>query len=109
MEVPWSMAHTVELVDMNGDGKKDILTGKRYMAHSRDPGAKEANGIYWYEFDKAANGKTIEWTRHIIDYSSAAGAGMQLPVADIDGDGDLDFVAPGKSGLYLFENLTKKK
>ena len=105
----WSQPHAITLIDMNGDGKKDILTGKRYMAHSRDPGAKEANGIYWYEYDKSANGKTIEWTRHIIDYSSAAGAGMQLPVADIDGDGDLDFVAPGKSGLYLFENLTKKK
>ena len=28
-------------------------------------------------------------------------------VADVDGDGDLDVVAPGKSGLYLFENLVK--
>jgi len=26
---------------------------------------------------------------------------------DIDADGDLDVVAPGKSGLYLFENLLK--
>jgi hypothetical protein len=32
---------------------------------------------------------------------------MQIPVADLDGDGDLDFVTPGKSGLYLFENKTK--
>jgi hypothetical protein len=26
---------------------------------------------------------------------------------DIDGDGDLDLIAPGKSGLYLFENLSR--
>jgi hypothetical protein len=32
---------------------------------------------------------------------------MQIPVIDIDGDGDLDIVCPGKSGLFLIENLTK--
>jgi hypothetical protein len=35
------------------------------------------------------------------------GAGMQIPVIDIDGDGDLDIVCPGKSGLFLVENLTR--
>jgi hypothetical protein len=29
---------------------------------------------------------------------------MQIPVVDIDKDGDLDIVAPGKGGLFLFEN-----
>jgi hypothetical protein len=33
---------------------------------------------------------------------------MQIPVADLDGDGDLDFAVAGKSGLYLFENLTQE-
>ena len=28
-----------------------------------------------------------------------------MTVIDIDRDGDLDLVCPGKSGLYLFENL----
>ena len=28
---------------------------------------------------------------------------------DIDKDGDIDLVCPGKSGLYLFENLSKSK
>ena len=34
-----------------------------------------------------------------------AGTGLQMTAIDIDGDGDLDLVCPGKSGLYLFENL----
>ena len=43
-------AHAVTLVDLNGDGKLDILTGKRFMAHNgKDPGERESLGIYWYE------------------------------------------------------------
>ena len=33
---------------------------------------------------------------------------MQIPVVDIDGDGDLDLVCPGKSGLFLVENLDEE-
>ena len=103
----WSQAHAVTLVDLNGDGRKDLLTGKRFMAHDgHDPGEHDPLGIYWYEYRKAADGKSVVWSRHIIEYGSRAGGGRQIPVADIDGDGDLDFAVGGKSGLFLFENLT---
>jgi len=32
-----------------------------------------------------------------------------MVVADIDQDGDMDLVTPGKSGLYWFENLRLSK
>lgn len=106
----WSQAHAMTLVDLNGDGRKDLLTGKRFMAHNgRDPGEKEPLGVYWYEHQPAPEGKGLLWTKHVIDYSTRTGGGMQIPVADLDGDGDLDFAVAGKSGLFLFENLTKGK
>jgi hypothetical protein len=97
----WSQAHASTLVDLNGDGRKDLVTGKRFMAHNgSDPGEKEPLGVYWYEFQS-------EWIRHVIDYGGRMGGGMQIPAVDIDGDGDLDIVCAGKSGLFLVENLTK--
>lgn len=103
----WSQAHAMTMVDLNGDGRPDFVTGKRYMAHNgSDPGEREPLGIYWYEYRKVQDG-SVEWIKHIIDYGGRIGAGMQIVAADLDGDGDLDLVMGGKTGLYIFENHTK--
>ena len=99
----WSQAHAMTLADLNGDGRLELITGKRYYAHEHDPGANETLGVYWYE---ALDKEGTQWRRHILDYGTRTGGGMQIPVVDIDGDGHLDVVVAGKSGLYLFENLT---
>jgi FG-GAP-like repeat len=96
-------------VDLNGDGRPDIVTGKRYMAHNgSDPGEREPLGIYWYEYRPAKDG-SIEWIKHIVEYSGQTSAGMQIAVADLNGDGTLDLAMGGKTGLFLFENLTRSE
>jgi VCBS repeat protein len=102
----WSQAHASTLADLNGDGQPDFVTGKRYMAHNgNDPGEREPLGVYWYEW-RAAGGR-VEWIRHVIEYGGRVGGGLQIPVVDVDGDGDRDLVCAGKSGLFFIENLSK--
>ncbi len=102
----WSQAHSLTMADLDGDGDLDLLTGKRFRAHDgKDPGGKEKLGVYWYELQP---GPTPSWKKHVISYDEGIGSGMNIPVADLDQDGDLDFVVTGKwGGPVWFENKLK--
>ena len=95
------------MADLTGDGRPELITGKRLFAHNgHDEGGREPLGpLYWYEY--ANNGRQWEWLRHTIHYGGRVGGGMQIPVVDIDEDGDLDIVVGGKGGVFLFENLSR--
>lgn len=102
----WSQPHATTPADLTGDGRPEIVTGKRLYAHNgHDAGGREPLGLYWYEYIDI--GERREWVRHIVHYGGRVGGGMQIPVVDIDGDGDLDIAVGGKGGLFLFENLSK--
>ena len=106
----WSQSHTSALADLTGDGQVELITGKRYHARNAaaDASEREPLGLYWYEFQRGTPPTNVSWVRHIIDYGGRAGTGLQMVAIDIDGDGDIDVVTGGKTGVFLAENLTAR-
>ena len=102
----WTQAHSLTLADLDADGDLDLVTGKRFMAHNgNDPDGYGKLGVYWYQLDR---GSSPKWTKHIISFDEGIGSGMNVPVVDLDADGDLDIVVTGKwAGPVWFENKTK--
>ena len=101
IDTSYSQLHAVLLADIDGDGQDDVVTGKRYMAHEgHDPGAYDALVIYWYRFEP----RSKTWRRAEMARGHA-GIGLDPKAVDLDADGDVDFLAPGRSGLYWIENL----
>ncbi|HSJ04871.1 MAG TPA: PVC-type heme-binding CxxCH protein, partial [Verrucomicrobium sp.] len=97
--VRFSQPHALALVDVDGDGLKDIITGKRYWAHNgRDPNETDPRVIYWFQTQRSKDGK-VSFIPHLID--SDSGVGTQLTTGDVNGDGLVDVVIGNKAGCYV--------
>lgn len=102
----FSQSHALHCVDINGDGQKDLVTGKRFWAHGPkgDVAAGDPAVIYWFEAKKAKDG-IVTFIPHEIDNDS--GIGTQFTVADVNGDKLPDIVVSNKKGTFLIEQVRK--
>ncbi len=104
--VKFSQLHSIDLVDMNGDGLKDIVTGKRYWAHGptgdAEPSAPAV--LYWFQLVRNKD-KSVDFIPHLIDDDS--GVGTQVTTGKVSGGKLPDVVVGNKKGLFFFQHETK--
>jgi hypothetical protein len=95
-----SQLHAMEMVDVNGDGLKDILVGKRFWSHGPtgdvEPDAPAV--IYWFELRRDKEGG-VQFLPHLIDDNS--GVGTQVAAEDLNGDGVPDVIVGNKKGTFV--------
>lgn len=101
----FSELHSLALQDMDGDGLKDIITGKTYWSHHRQsPGWDAGAVVYWFKLTRTAEG--VKWIPYLAD--DTAGIGRQIVINDVDGNGQLDIVTGGMLGCHvLTQNATE--
>jgi hypothetical protein len=102
-----SETHALHCDDVNGDGVKDLVTGKRIWSHGRnEPGANDPAMLYWFEARMGRDG-LVRFEPHVIDNDS--GIGTQFVVADVNGDKLPDVVVSNKKGTFVFEQVRGAK
>ncbi len=104
----FSQLHAVDLVDIDGDGLKDIVTGKRFWAHGKngpDPESNKPAVLYWFQLVRHKD-KTVQFVPHLID--SDSGIGTEVIAADINGDKLPDIVVGNKKGTFVHIHEVKK-
>jgi hypothetical protein len=98
----FSQLHCLVWADLDGDGRSEIITGKRWRAHTDgDPGLDEPVCLFRFELVKN-KGKTF--ARDTITYNAGIGSGMQIRTFDLDADKRLDIAVAGKTGTYILFN-----
>ncbi|HVR63538.1 MAG TPA: VCBS repeat-containing protein [Polyangia bacterium] len=98
----FSQPHDLLLIDVDGDGLKDIITGKSFYAHppGTDPGAADTPVTYIFKLIRGEGG-AVTWEPHLIDSEVGLGKGG-LSATDFNEDGVMDFAVGGKHGVFVY-------
>jgi len=99
--------HAVDLVDMDGDGLKDIVTGKRFWSHGRmgDPDRNSPAVLYWFKLVRGPE-KTATFVPHEIDNDS--GVGTQIVAMPVGNKKFPDVVVGNKKGTFYLKHDARK-
>jgi hypothetical protein len=110
--------HALQVVDMDGDGRPDVITGKMRFAHPHGYGDPDSDSTpYLYVFKNVAmpdarTGAPITLQPVLVDPVATPGApgtpdggmgvGRQLAVGHVNTDGIMDICIASKIGLAVF-------
>jgi hypothetical protein len=105
--VAFSQLHSLALIDVDGDGLKDVVTGKRFWAHGKNGPDPDSNGkavLYWFQLVRSPN-RAVDFVPHLVDDDS--GVGTQVTVGYVSNNKYPDIVVGNKKGVFVFEHKVK--
>lgn len=109
--VRFSQAHAATAADIDGDGVKDYVIGKRAFAHREnlyDPDAYGPPVLYGYRTVRDAEAPGgARFVPELIHNRS--GVGSQIEAIDLDKDGDIDLLTSNNRGTFVFWNQGRKQ
>jgi hypothetical protein len=105
-----TQTHALHFVDLDGDGDRELVTGKRWWAHGPkgDVRPDEDPVVIWFDITRQKE-QAPKFTPHVIPESSGSGVGTQFTIADLDGNKTPDIILSNKKGVNVLLQMRGAK